>query len=252
MKPLQTDFSVYSQFNFEKPPVGVKYLFHKPEGIEPLGKSLALCEMVKEAHQRKTPFYFTKENENCFGKAFLGMTGDSPNLADGGELGLKLEIFQDPRANSRLRRFINNMEPGSVNYVAFSPLDKLTFEPDLLMLMANPGQAEIILRAMTYSTGEMYESKATSVGGCSWLYVYPYLSGKVNYTVTGLAYGMKGRQVFPEGWLLISIPYNWIPTITQNLKEMKWVLPAYTLGREKFMQYEYRIIKELAQESQNP
>ena len=252
MKPLQTDFSIYSQFNFEKPPVGVKYLFHKPEGIEPLGKSLALCEMVKEAHQRKTPFYFTKENENCFGKAFLGMTGDSPQLADGGELGLKLEIFNEPRANSRLRGFINNMEPGSVNYVAFSPLDKLTFEPDLLMLMANPGQAEIVLRAMTYSTGEMYESKATSVGGCSWLYVYPYLSGKVNYTITGLAFGMKGRQVFPQGWLLISIPYNWIPTITQNLKEMKWVLPAYTLGREKFMQYEHRIIKELARESQNP
>jgi uncharacterized protein (DUF169 family) len=252
MKTLQTDLSVYRQFNFENPPVGVKYLFHKPEGIEPLGKSLALCEMVKEAHQRKTPFYFTKENENCFGKSFLGMTGDSANLADGGELGLKLEIFQDPRANSRLRRFINNMEPGSVNYVAFSPLDKLTFEPDLLVLMATPSQAEIVLRAMTYSTGEMYESKATSVGGCSWLYVYPYLSGKVNYTITGLAFGMKGRQVFPEGWLLISIPYNWIPTITQNLKEMKWVLPAYTLGREKFMQYEHRIIKELAQESQNP
>jgi uncharacterized protein (DUF169 family) len=251
MKPLQTDFSVYSQFNFEKPPVGVKYLFHKPEGIEPLGKSLALCEMVKEAHQRKTPFYFTKENENCFGKAFLGMTGDSPQLADGGELGLKLEIFNEPRANSRLRGFIHNLEKGSVNYVAFSPLDKLTFEPDLLMLMANPGQAEIILRAMTYSTGEMYESKATSVGGCSWLYVYPYLSGKVNYTITGLAFGMKGRQVFPEGLMLISIPYNWIPTITQNLKEMKWVLPAYTLGREKFMEYERRIIRELAQGAKN-
>jgi uncharacterized protein (DUF169 family) len=251
MKPLQTDFSVYSQFNFENPPVAVKYFFHKPVGIEPLDKSLALCEMLKEAHQRKTPFYFTKENENCFGKAFLGMTGDSPQLADGGELGLKLKIFQDPRANSRLRRFINNMESGSVNYVALSPLDKLTFEPDLLILMANPSQTEIVLRAMMYSTGEMYESKATSVGGCSWLYVYPYLSGKVNYTITGLAFGMKGRQVFPEGWLLIAIPYNWIPTITQNLKQMKWVLPAYTLGREKFMEYEHRIIRELAQGAKN-
>jgi uncharacterized protein (DUF169 family) len=251
MKPLQTDFSVYSQFNYEKPPVGIKYLFHKPEGIEPLGKSLALCEMLKEVHQRKTPFYFTKENENCFGKTFLGMTGDSSQIADGGELGLKLEIFNEPRANSRLRGFIHNLEKGSVKYVVFSPLDKLTFEPDLLMLMANPSQAEIVLRAMTYSTGEMFESKATSVGGCSWLYVYPYLSGKVNYTITGLAFGMKGRQVFPEGWLLISIPYNWIPTITQNLKEMKWVLPAYTLGREKYMEYEHRIIRELAQGAKN-
>jgi uncharacterized protein (DUF169 family) len=246
------DYSAFDKLNLERKPVGVKYLFHRPEGIEPLGKSLALCEMLKEAHQRKTPFYFTKENENCFGKTFLGMTGESPQLADGGELGIKLEIFQEPRANSRLRRFITNMEPGSINYVAFSPLDKLTFEPDLLIIMANPSQAEIVLRAMTYSTGEMYESKATFVGGCSWLYVYPYLSGKVNYTITGLAFGMKGRQVFPEGWLLISIPYHWIPTITQNLKEMKWVLPSYTLGREKFMEYEHRIIRELAQKAKNP
>jgi hypothetical protein len=41
-----------------------------------------------------------------------------------------------------------------------------------------------------------------------------------------------------EGWLLMSIPYQWIPTITQNLKEMKWVLPGYTLGREKFIQFD--------------
>ncbi len=252
MRPLQTDFSIYSKFNFEKPPVGVKFLFHKPEGIEPLDKSLALCEMLKEAHQRGAPFYFTRDNENCVGKSFLGMVGESPPPSDGGLLGVKLEIFQEPHANIRLRRFVYTMEPGAVNYVAMSPLDKLTFEPDLLIIMANPGQAEIVLRAMTYSTGEMYESKATLVGGCSWLYVYPYLSGKVNYTITGLAYGMKGRQVFPEGLMLISIPHNWIPTITRNLNEMKWAIPAYTLGREKFIQYEQQIRKELAQESQIP
>jgi hypothetical protein len=65
MKPLQTDLSIYQKFNFEKPPVGVKYLFHKPEGIEPLVKSLALCEMLKEAHQREAPFYsFILYSEN--------------------------------------------------------------------------------------------------------------------------------------------------------------------------------------------
>ena len=252
MRPIQTDLSIYRKFNFEKPPVGVNYLFHKPEGIEQLDKSLALCEMLKEAHQRGAPFYFTKENESCFGKRFLGMMGESPPTSDGGLQGVKLEIFQEPHANIRIRQFIGNLEKGTVNYVTFSPLDKLTLEPDLLILTATPSQAEIVLRAMTYSTGEMYESKSTCVGGCSWLYVYPYLSGKVNYTITGLAYGMKGRKVFPEGWLLISIPFNWIPTITQNLKEMKWVLPAYSLGREAFLQYEQGIMRELAQESQNP
>ncbi len=253
MRPLQTDLSIYSQFKFKKPPVGVNYFFYKPEGIEKLDKQLGLCEMVKEAQQRGTPFYFTKEEENCIGKIFLGMTGDSPRRSDGGLLGVKLQLFQDGHANMRLRTFIPKLEEGSVNYVAFSPIDKLTYEPDLLVIMATSSQAEILLRAMTYSTGEMYESRATVVGVCSSLYVYPYLSGKVNYTPTGLSYGMNGRQVFPEGWLLISIPYQQIPTITQNLKEMKWVPPGYTIGsREEFVEWDAKVTRETALESQNP
>jgi hypothetical protein len=62
---------------------------------------------------------------------------------------------------------------------------------------------------------------------------------------------MKARQVFPEGWMLISIPYDWIPVITQNLKEMKWILPSYTDGREKFMERDERIKAELFKEAQN-
>ncbi len=252
MKPLQTDLSIFGKLNLDKPPVGVKYLFRKPEGIEPLDKSLALCEMLVEAQQRGAPFYFTKENENCFGKATLGMMAESPAFAESGELGVKLEIFQDARANKRLFQVNPGLPKGTVNYVVFSPLDKITFEPDLLILMTNARQAEIVLRAMTYSTGEMYESKTSTALSCAWLYVYPYLSGKVNYYITGLGFGSIGREVFEPGWVLISIPYNWMPTIAQNLKEMKWELTAYTLGREKFNQWEKGILQELAQEAQNP
>jgi hypothetical protein len=47
MRPLQTDLSVYNKFEFEKPPVGVKFLFEKPEGIARLDKKLGFCEMLK-------------------------------------------------------------------------------------------------------------------------------------------------------------------------------------------------------------
>ncbi|GAI46632.1 unnamed protein product, partial [marine sediment metagenome] len=33
----------------------------------------------------------------------------------------------------------------------------------------------------------------------------------MNYTVTGMTFGMKAKEIFEEGWILISIPYNWIP-----------------------------------------
>jgi uncharacterized protein (DUF169 family) len=253
MKPLQTDLSIFKELKLERPPVGVKYLFHKPEGIEPLGKSLALCEMLAEAQQRKAPFYFTKENENCFGKQTLGMAGNGgPPFAESGELGVKLEIFQDARANKRLVKQNYGLGKGTVNYVVMAPLDKINFEPDLLILMTTARQGEIVLRAMTYSTGELYESKTSTALSCSWLYIYPYLSGKINYFITGMGFGAIGRDAFPPGWVLISIPYNWIPTIASNLKEMKWELTAYTLGREKFMKWEKGILEELARELQNP
>lgn len=251
MRPLQTDLSIFNKFKFEKPPVGVKFLLFKPEGIEQLDKTLPFCQMITEAQQRGTPFYFAKENEDCFGTMVLGMV-DMPPWAESGQVGVKFEIFQEARANSRLYLYVPKFPKGTVNYVAFSTLDKLAFEPDLLILMTTPSQAEIVLRAMSYSTGEIWVTKKTPVLGCAWIYAYPYQSGKVNHMVTGMSFGMKAHEVFPEGWILISIPWDWIPIITQNLKEMKWVLPSYTDGREKFYQRKARVLEECIKESQNP
>jgi uncharacterized protein (DUF169 family) len=205
--------------------------------------------MITEAQQRGTPFYFTKDNEDCVGRVVLGMENMEP-FVEGGQIGPKFGIYQEPRANNRIYQYIPKFRQGLVNYVAFSALEALTFEPDLLILYATPSQAEIVLRAMSYSTGEMWDPKATPVLGCSWLFIHPFQSGKVNYTVTGLAFGMKAKQVYPEGQILISIPYQWIPTITHNLNEMEWVLPSYTDGKERFLEREKRVFEEAEREAQ--
>jgi len=252
MKPLKTDLSIFTKFNFKNRPVGVKFLYNRPEGIEKLDKIMPVCEMIKEAQQRETPFYITKENENCAGKSALGMLDEpAPSFAGSGEIGVKFGIFEDARANRKIYQQQPKMASG-IKYVVFSPLDKLTLEPDLLFIMATVSQAEIVMRAMSYSTGEIYSSNMSGVGACSWLFVYPFITGKVNYVVTGMGFGMKSRQVFPEGWMLIVIPYNWLPIIARNLKEMDWVLPSFTDGREKFMERDERIKAELFKESQNP
>ena len=35
MKPLKTDLSIYEKFDFERPPIGIKYLFFKPGPEKP-------------------------------------------------------------------------------------------------------------------------------------------------------------------------------------------------------------------------
>jgi len=253
MRPLQTDLSIYNKFNFERPPVGVKFLFFKPKGIEPLAmdKNLSFCEMLVEAQKATNPFYFGMENnETCVGKILLGMQDMEP-FAESGQIGARLEIFQEARANYIFYQYVPKISKGTVNYVAFSPLSKLAFEPDLLIITATPSQAEIVMRAMTYSTGELYHSRTTPVMGCAWIYIYPYQSGKVNYILPDFVHGMKGRVLFPQGSIVISIPYHWIPIMTQNLQEMKWHLPSHT-SKEQYFEEFGNIIGQLVQESEKP
>ena len=250
MKPLQTDLSIYAKFNFEIPPVGVKYQFFRPDGMEPLPaeKSLSLCEILAEAQKSKAAFYFGSENnETCVGKILLGMQDMEP-FAESGQIGEKLGVFQEARANYALYKHVPRFEKNVVRYVAFSPIGELTFEPDLLILTADPGRAEIVLRAMTYSTGQLYVSRTTPVMGCSWIFIYPFQSGNVNYVIPEMIHGMKGRELFPEDALLISIPYPWIPVITRNLKEMTWHLPSHK-SRKDYLEEFGAILGELSRKA---
>lgn len=252
MKPLRTDLSVYKKFGFERPPVGVKFLPEQPQGLEQLEGSMALCEMINEAQQSGAPFYITKDNEDCAGAMVLGMVEAMP-LPGGGELGVRYGIFEKASANEKLIEESPKIAPGAINYVAFAPLDKLTFEPDLLFILANTSQAEIVLRALSYSTGELWSSQVTPVGACTWMFAYPYQSGKVNYVATGLTFGLKARRIYPEGLILFSIPHDWIAKITRNLEKMEWVLPSYTdKTREEFLARRGRLFADLAREFGGP
>lgn len=226
----------------------MKYCYNKPEGIKKLDKKLALCEMVREAQQRSEPFYFSKEEEDCAGKNALGMAETSP-AAMAGQIGGGGRIFQDDRANSNLiysvYKNFPKPEKGTINYVAFAQLDKLTFEPDLLLIVGDASQAEIVLRATAYTTGELYRSVVSTVFACASLYVYPYQTGNVNYVVTGTTFGMRSKEVYPSGLVLIVIPYQRIAAVTYSLTKMTWVPEAYTEGREKFIKHEKKVMEDL-------
>ena len=245
MYPTPQDYSIFDKFNFERKPVGVKFLLNRPDGIEQLDKELALCEMFKEAQQR-SPFYATRENFTCLGSLVLGMRESEP-IFESGEVGAKEGLYKEARANKRIYRYIPKLTRETVRYVAFSPFDQLSFDPDVLIITAEVSQAEILLRSLTYTTGKMLTTKSTPVLMCSWLFVYPYVSGEMNYTVTGLGSGMKARNVLPEGLMLISVPFDLLPMMTENLQNMKWVLPLHTLPQED-EDYFKRTSEEIRQE----
>ncbi len=230
MNSALPDLSLFEKFNFNLKPVGIKFLLFKPDGIGKLEKNLSICEMIKEAQQAE-PFYATVDNFTCVGPVITGMVGSDP-VFESGHIGPALNIFEEARANRRLYHYITKLERNSVKYVAFASIDKLAFAPDVLILSADPTQLEIILRAMCYSTGKMWTSQGTPVIACSWLTTYPYISGELNYIITDVSHGMKAKQVFPPGTILISIPFDKINPIIEGLQKIEWYPAMFTEGRE--------------------
>jgi uncharacterized protein (DUF169 family) len=218
MNPSKRDYSILEKFNLERKPVGVKFMPTRPKGIQRLGKALNFCEMLKEA-QTSDPFYVTKGDFHCVEPMLLGFEDPEPILVSG-LFGGKEKLFQEERACRAMYDYLPYMKKDSVHSVAFSPVDKLPFDPDVLVITANIYQAQTLLRSVNYSTGEAITAKFTPVCACAWIYNYPVLTGNMNFIVTGLGLGMQALNIFPAGLFLISVPWVKLGTMLENLNEM--------------------------------
>ena len=250
---LRNDYSPLLDLGLDAPPIGVKFSFFRPEGIPPLASDteLSLCEILRKAQLDNKPFYFSKENkETCIGKIIMGMEDFTP-FETSGQIGQRLGVFEEARANQNLYQFVPKLDKGIANYVSFSPADQLNYEPDVLVISAKTEIAEIVMRAVTYSTGEMYKSSCTPVMGCAWFLVHPYKTGEVNFILPALVHGPRGRELWPSDTLLISIPYRWIPTVLTNLTRMTHHLPSHESKQQYYDEFG-GILADLAEKAKNP
>lgn len=244
MTARKIDYSILDKFNFERKPVGVRYSMTKPEGVEITDRSLALCELFAEAHDSK-PYCISHENIQC-GQQVLGISAYPPMMYSG-QLGSMYSMFKSAGANRRIYDYVPHMPLDSVKYITHATYDQMDFEPDFLIFTTNTRQAEIILRASSFSDGKMWNFKGTTCLACAWIYAHPYLSGELNATVSGLGYSMKAREVLPEGLFIITFPFDQIPGLIDNLGEMEWEPYWFNLGRNGFIKENMIKSGELAQ-----
>lgn len=211
-------------------PVAVKFLAVKPENFgldyKKTDKKMSLCQFVSYAQKTKEAFYIDVTNEDCMGRMVLGMVKEPP-IGASGQAGLDFGAYRTQAPNSRIYYNIPTMIPGTVNYVIFSPIDQCRFNPDVVVFVCNTEQADIVMRATSYISGDFWESKSTCVISCAWTYVYPWLYGKVNHFTTGMHHGMGRRKVYPKGLHIISVPYQKLDELVMALRQMDWTLISF-------------------------
>jgi uncharacterized protein (DUF169 family) len=244
MKPKTLDYAVLDGLDLVRKPVGVKFLPYKPEGVGRIEKQLNLCQMFVEA-QTSLPFYVQRDDLHCVEPMILGMEPLDPVPLSGlvGEID---DLYEELRANQKVYQVVPRMLPGSVKSVVFSSVDQIAFDPDVLIVTTDTmDQARTIMRASVYSTGESWSSKGTPVLACSWMYIYPYLSGEINYVVTGMSMGMQTLKVLPQGLMVICIPWQKLPMVLTNLQKMNWHPISETITGEEHKKRFASILAEI-------
>lgn len=211
--------------------VAVKICFEKPDCEHYDGKKAAFCTYVNYAQTSGKKFYITKEDDECYGKLAMGMI-DPPPVTASGQAGYDFGCYASPTPVRNLYQKLPIIEPNTVNFVEFSPVEICDFDPDLIMFVADLPAADIIMRATSWISGDLWESKSSPILSCAWMYAYPLISGKCNHITTGFYHGLKRRKIYPEGLRMISVPYQKLPEFEKALGEMDWTLIAFREDEE--------------------
>ena len=227
----ENDKKLIERLDLKYPCIAIKFSLARPKCDHYEGEKLAFCQYVKYAQDSGKNFYISSEDDACYGKLALGMAPIQPVTASG-EAGKDFGVYKQQLPNMLLYKDLPLLPAGTVRFVEFAPVIECTFQPDLLFFVADIPEADIIMRATTYISGDLWESVSSPVMSCTWMYAYPLVSKKVNHITTGLYHGLKRRKAYPAGLRMISIPYNKFPEFFQALEEMDKTLIAFREDEE--------------------
>jgi uncharacterized protein (DUF169 family) len=147
--------STLEKLGLEIAPVALKYCTRQPQGLEKLEHRMTFCEMVKCA-QLGNAFFSRYEDHTCAAGPLVLGGPSAPDPFETGDFGAALGAYEEPRAMRRRYDAAPMLAKGTIDSVAFAPLYKLTFEPDLLVIVSDTTEkTSILLRSLVYKTGDM-------------------------------------------------------------------------------------------------
>ncbi|MDR2830575.1 MAG: DUF169 domain-containing protein [Methanobrevibacter sp.] len=194
-----------SNLRLNTSPIAIKLVFHEdeiPKGIEKIDKKSRHCEMVKKASNGRK-FYGTSEDQSCKGgSAALGLN-DMPIKVETGEFYYKLGRFKTVGSGKRTMDRIPKIN-SKIFAILYSPLELADFQPDIIIIIANPKQGMLISQAIVYTLGGRVEANFAGIQSvCADAVAGPYTTKNPNITLA--CSGSRKFAGFDESELIIGL-----------------------------------------------
>lgn len=192
-------------------PVAVKLI---PDGSQgniaseyaKLERQMRHCQITDHVRQTGEMFYTTLEEQQCKGgAAALGLTKLSDKVKSGEFYCDGLHHFETIEAAKKTVDMISFLEPNSTSMVLYGPLEKVAFEPDVVIFICNPKQAMLLTQGWEYRDGGRITAEFSGKQSvCSDAVAQVIKTGKPNVTI-GCSGSRSYTKIMPDE-LLYSIP----------------------------------------------
>lgn len=188
-----------------------------PAGMEKLDKTIRHCAMIGLARKEGRIFYSTADNHECNGGAWsLGLKEITETLKNG-DFYYKLGKFESSAACKRTIDRVAHLGTGDTYATLYAPLEKTPFDPQVVLIVANPWAMLKLAQSTLFRLGGRIEAEFAGIQSvCADACAQTYLTGKVNFSL-----GCDGSRKFSgieDGEMVMGIPAEILPEITEALK----------------------------------
>jgi uncharacterized protein (DUF169 family) len=192
-------------------PLAVKYTRGEPvpakarRPIEFLGYPIPLCQGINIARRYGWTLAFKKEDHGCAPSlAYFGYVSMPAFMKRGGTAYKTYAKTED--GAQKCENALSVMEYDKLDTILIAPLQKAAFEPDVVLVYANPGQVVRMVQGSNYTEGGAIETQVCGRCACTSELIAPHRHQKCNVVIPGggeKVFGMTG-----DDELVFCLPFS--------------------------------------------
>jgi len=206
-------------------PVAVKFLKDEKEFPEKtrrpaqaLGKRIAFCQAVSMARLYGWTVGLTKEDLVCVpGSLAFGMSGAADARASMEKLLCEGMYSKDAEAAGREVSSIVKLEKGEYPAIVFAPLQRASFDPDVIVFYGNPAQIMRMAQAWSFHRGERVRGNFGGKVECSEYLLAPFREKAPRIAVPGM--GDRVFSLTQDDEMVFALPGSGLKDLLDGMRD---------------------------------
>lgn len=189
-----------------------------PAGVVEPASRIRHCQSITAA-RRGNCLYIPPRRHACpDGAGIMGLIAMSPKLRSG-ELYLLFKKLPDIECARKMIASRPEFEAGTYTATLAAPLEKASFEPDVVILTLWPEQAMWLCCASTFGSGERQIFHTSGYNStCADLTVQVMKSQQMNISFG--CYGARASSDIEDSEVYLSIPFSKLAGLTESLEKL--------------------------------